>query len=50
MSTVKKMIRKGHKPLKQIGRRYAEHENVQNASKVEVTTKLVGVHYSGPIT
>ncbi|XP_051157951.1 uncharacterized protein LOC127279569 [Leptopilina boulardi] len=49
MSTIKRMIKKGHKPLEQIAKRYSEREAVLNDVNIK-KTNLQRPHNTGPIT
>ena len=50
MSTIKKMIRKGNKPLEQMARRYAEIEAAEEDSCSTTESFLQKPHNSGPVT
>ncbi|XP_051176656.1 uncharacterized protein LOC127291512 [Leptopilina boulardi] len=49
MSSKKRMIRKGHKPLEQIARRYSERQSIKKL-KNETPYSFFKTHNSGPIT
>lgn len=50
--SIKKMIRKGEKPLQQIARRYAEKESIaeKNVSSSQTEVQLKEPHFNGPLT
>ncbi|XP_051170917.1 uncharacterized protein LOC127289069 [Leptopilina boulardi] len=50
MSTIKRMIRKGEKPLQQIAKRYSEREAAQNNSEIIEKIEIKDVHSTGPVT
>lgn len=49
MTTVKRMVRKGEKPLEQIARRYSEHEAVEKYSEIQKGPSYKHIHNTGPI-
>lgn len=50
MSTIKKMTRKGKKPLQQIARRYSEMESAEEESASLTQLTFKNAHNSGPLS
>lgn len=50
MTSINRVIRKGDKPLQQIGRRYSVREALQKKSLVQKEYILEQEHNSGPLT
>lgn len=49
MSSIKRMVRKVHKPLEQIAKRYSEREKAEQ-SQIKEAYSLINLHNSGPLT
>lgn len=49
MSSIKRMVRKGHKPLEQIARRYSEREKFEQPL-MEKSYSLIAEHNNGPLS